>query len=264
MDFPSGGKWLDDLAIRGRGHFTTVDLQAGLGVARGATHAALSRLRRSGRIASPYRGFYVVVAPEHRRLGCPPAEYFIDPLMRWVERPYYVALLSAAALHGAAHQAPLRTQVIVPRRRRAIRCGSVYVDFIVRSDMDKTPVILRNTPVGTMRVATAEATALEIVGYDDRCGGLSHVATVLSELAEVVRPEALQTVARSAPVAWAQRLGWLLDLVGRPTLAESLLDHVQRRATVPTRLVPSVPAKGARRDERWKILINSEVVADEL
>jgi hypothetical protein len=49
-------------------------------------------------------GVAVVVPPEYREAGCPPASWFIHDLMRFLGQPYYVALLTAAAIHGAAHQ----------------------------------------------------------------------------------------------------------------------------------------------------------------
>ena len=42
--------------------------------------------------------------------------------------------------------------------------------------------------------------------------GLSQIATVLSELAEKIDPAKLAVTAAAAPVPWAQRLGYLLDL----------------------------------------------------
>lgn len=44
--------------------------------------------------------------------------------------PYYVGLLSAAKLDGAAHQRPQVDRVVAPIRHRGIRCGAVQVDFV--------------------------------------------------------------------------------------------------------------------------------------
>ena len=55
----------------------------------------------------PRRGFYLIVDPGHRELGALPATAWIDDLMRFHGVPYYVGLLTAAALHGAAHQQPM-------------------------------------------------------------------------------------------------------------------------------------------------------------
>jgi hypothetical protein len=63
---------------------------------------------------------------------------------------------------------------------------------------------------------------LELVGYPERCGYLDNVATVIAELAESIEADALEAEARRAPVAWVQRLGYLLALVEQDELAERL------------------------------------------
>ena len=50
-------------------------------------------------IAMPYQGFYVIVPPGYRSLGCRPAEQFIPDLMNYLGEYYYVGLLSAAEYH---------------------------------------------------------------------------------------------------------------------------------------------------------------------
>ena len=81
-------------------------------------YPGLQRLRRRGAIFSPARGLYVVVPPEYRSWGVLPGELFIDPMMRALGRNYYVSLLTAAAMHGASHQAPQVFQVMVSICRR--------------------------------------------------------------------------------------------------------------------------------------------------
>jgi hypothetical protein len=175
-----------------------------------------------GDIADPYRGFHVIVPPEYRRLGCLPADQFVPQLMQHLGEPYYVALLSAAELHGAAHQRPQAFQVMVETNRRAIECGEVRVQFIARRRWKTTSVVERKTPRGLLRVASPEATALELVGYADQCGGLDNVAAVLAELVEPsMRIDSLPECERS-PIAWVQRLGYLLDLTEHRDLADKL------------------------------------------
>src|SRR5881409_2674940 len=91
---------------RGRYTFTLDEAQAAVGAGeRGSVYTGLSRLRQRKEVFSPAAGLYVAVPPEHRNRGVVPAEWFIDPMMAHLERPYYVCLLSAAAMHGASHQA---------------------------------------------------------------------------------------------------------------------------------------------------------------
>ena len=189
-----------------------------------------------------------------------PAELFIDQLMSSLERPYYVGLLSAAAYHGAAHQRPQRLQVVVPGSRRPVVCGRVQIDFVARKDMASTPTAVRNTAAGTLRLATAEATALELVGFADRCGGLDHVATVLSELGEVMDAQALVAAAALCPIVWVQRLGWLLEQVGHGELASSLLPWVEEQASGSAPLVRAAAVRGVARDPRWRLALNADVV----
>ncbi|MFT7620886.1 MAG: putative transcriptional regulator of viral defense system [Myxococcota bacterium] len=184
----------------------------------------------------------------YRRLGCLPADHFVSQLMSHLGEPYSVALLSAAAYHGAAHQAPMVFQVMVAQARRGLECGGVQVDFVARRDMRSTPVVRRNTPAGILRIASPAATAVEIVGYPERCGYLDNVATVLAELAESVEGDALEAEARRAPVAWVQRLGYLLLLVAQEELADRLDGVLAERGVFTVPLAPWQAMEGAPRD----------------
>lgn len=257
----SAAQFMDDLACRGRYHFSLAEADRSIAGTETAVRASLRRLKHKGLLAEPARGFLVIVPPAYRRLGCLPADQFIPQLMHHWGEPYYVALLSAAEVHGAAHQRPQVFQVMLERNRRPIACGDVRVEFVARHDMGDTPVIERNTLRGVVRVATPEATAFELVGYYDRCGGLDNVATTLTELAECMDSRALEAEAKRAPIAWVQRLGYLLELVGMEGLAVPLrpfVDHIVDESP----LIRSVPSRGAPRDRAWKLVLNASVEPD--
>ena len=231
-----------------------------LGVSPAAARLALSRLANKGLIASPGRGFYVVVPPEYRRLGCLPAEQFVPAFMAHLDQRYYAALLSAAQFHGAAHHRPQTFQVALAGYRRPISCGSVAVSFITRARLAEVSVQSFNTPRGTIRVSSPEATAVDLVGYQKRVGGLAQAATVIAELAERIHPGRLAAAARTAPVSWAQRLGYLLELVGAADKASPLERDVRRRARDTVLLVPGNPRDGRPpRNRRWRLRINADV-----
>jgi len=63
-------------------------------------------------IAQIRQGFYVIIPPEYSKQGIIPPYLYIDDLMKSLDKPYYVGLLSAAALYGAAHQQPTGYTVI--------------------------------------------------------------------------------------------------------------------------------------------------------
>ena len=248
-----------DFAARGRYHFTSSELRSVLGVSEAATRQALSRLAAKGEIASPARGFYVIVPPEYRRLGCLPADQFIPALMEHRSARYYVGLLSAAQYHGAAHHRPQEFQVVLARNRPAIVCGTVRVAFVARRELAAVPVERFNNPRGTVVVSTAEATAVDLVGYMHRAGGVDRVAGVLLELGGDIDPKRLVEASRAASILWAQRLGYLLEHVGAGDRTTLLKDHVRAHARNFTRLLPGADAAGARRSKDWRLLVNASI-----
>ncbi|MGH7557141.1 MAG: type IV toxin-antitoxin system AbiEi family antitoxin [Gemmatimonadota bacterium] len=197
--------------------------------------------------------------PEYRSLGCLPADQFIPALMKKLDLSYYAALLTAAQYYGAAHQRPQEFQVLVDRRRRSLSCGKVRVVFMVRKNAADVPVQPFNTPRGTLLVSTPEATAVDLVGYHKQAGGLNQVATVLAELAERIDPHKLPAAAESAPIPWAQRLGYLLEHIGAAEKTGDLRAYVEEQARESTALLPGESYENAPGDASWKLYINAAV-----
>ena len=259
---PRSRGYITDLAARGLYHFTSSEFRSALGITAVAARQALSRLAAKTEIASPARGFYVIVPPEYRRLGCLPADQFIPTLMELRSTSYYVGLLSAAQYHGAAHHRPQEFQVVVTRNRPAIICGSVKVAFVARRNIAAVPVERFNNARGEVTVSTVEATAIDLVGYMRRAGGLDRVAGVLSELGEDMDPERLVEASKSASVLWAQRLGYLLEHVGAGARAAALKEHVQQHARNFTKLLPDADAADAPQSKDWRLQVNARIETD--
>ena len=114
----------------------------------------------------------------------------------------------------------------------------------------------------TIQLSFREATAIDLVGYSHHAGGLDQVVTILWELAEKIDPDKLVAVAKTAPVTWAQRLGYLLERVEADEKARALRDFVKyaTRQTVP--LLPGAKGKKGPRDPDWKLFVNVDVEAD--
>jgi predicted transcriptional regulator of viral defense system len=251
--------YIDELQAQGIYCFTGVEAARVQGSSVIAMRAALRRLRHKGEIAMPFRGFYVIVPPEYRTMGCLPANHFIPALMSHLEEPYYAGLLTAAEHHGAAHHRPQAFQVVVPRSRPGITCGAVRIDFIARKNAADMPIQDFKTPRGYIKVSTPEATAFDLAGYPNHAGGLDNSATVLSELAESMDVEKLAVVADLSPVAWSQRLGYLLELIGETDLADRLAEYVSSKDPVTIPLSSSQPHKGIRQNHRWRVIPNEKV-----
>ncbi|MFN3486312.1 MAG: type IV toxin-antitoxin system AbiEi family antitoxin [Planctomycetota bacterium] len=250
------GRFVEGLLGQGRYTFSRQEAERRLRRSRAAAYMALHRLVKAGWLVMPRSGFYVIVDPQHRAAGTLPPEWFVHELMKHAGRPYYVSLLSAAQFHGAAHHRPQEFQVVIPERAvRPIQAGNVQIRFYGKGSFDRSQTQDAKTPTGLMKVATPETTAWDLVRYFKAAGGLENVVTVLSELAEKFDEKRLRdTVKRHGEVIVAQRLGYLLDRIGRRNLSKGLAAWV---ADAPLRpLDPGTPVDGASESRRWRLLVN--------
>lgn len=270
--------FLTDLTAKGYCCFTYPQVKEALAVSDIAVRAALRRLKQKGELAHPLSGFYVIVPPEYRILGCRPAEHFIHELMEFIDAPYYVGLLSAPQYHGAAHHRPQQFQVITTQKRRPITCGRIKIVFITKKNAEQTLTQNFNTSQGSIAVSTPEATAIDMVSYPNRCGGLDNVLTVLTDLVKKMDADKLQKLASTAEeITWVQRLGFLLDLIKANHLSDvlhqSLENHrVRARLLVaPPKKTPSLEKLAAMlgknkssssykiKNDKWKLIINKKL-----
>lgn len=224
---------------------------------------AAKRLTARGRIAMPRRGFYVIVPLEYRVAGAPPPSWFINQLMLHLGHPYYVGLLSAAALYGAAHQQPQEYQVITDRPQRLMCIGRNRIRFLVKKNIEKVAIEEHKTETGTIRVSTPESTAIDLLRYSMVAGGLDNIATVLGELAERIDKQKLvEAVKADGEMAFAQRLGYILENVVTGNHSSNLAEWINKRNPRNIPLNPGKPIKGQPADRRWRIVVNDKIERD--
>lgn len=257
---PSLADLPDALISHGRYWVSTAEAAELAGVPVAHVYPGLQRLRRRGAMFSPARGFHVVIPAEYRSWGVLPGELFIDGMMQALGREYYVSLLTAAAMHGAAHQAPQVFQVMVNRHVTDRDIRRVCLRFYANEHLREMAIEERQVDTGRIRLATRETTLLDLVVHPDDAGGLSNVATVIVEIGAI---DVFQLVrlagVRSRSVA--RRLGWLLNQFRDDLELEPLREVALAGGGYPTRLVRSLPAHGPV-DPHWNLQINSDVEPD--
>lgn len=258
------GQFVDELQSRGRYTFTKNEAQRALECSDEALKKAAYRLAAKRRLVAPRRGFFVIVPLEYRSAGAPPASWFIDDLMRFHGRPYYVGLLTAAALHGAAHEQPQEFQVMTDVALRPTVAGRSRIRFFLKRFAARTPVGDVKTQTGSMHVSTPEATAFDVVRYADAAGGIGNVATVLAELAETLNAKRLVDVAKTDDVELAvvQRTGFLLELAHQEMLTSPLAAWLEDQRPRFVALRPDLPTEDAAKNERWLVTVNDEIEID--
>ena len=250
---------VDALQGRGRYSFTRDDVAGEVSRSLSGLDQALWRLRNQGRLVSPRRGLYVIVPAEYRRAGAPPATWFIDDLMRYLDQPYYVALLSAAALHGAAHQQPMLFQVMTDRPSRPARAGRVRISFHMSRQVEETPVTKVQTETGHIPISTPEVTALDVVRFHAAAGHMSNVATVISELAERLDASRLGAACALYSTPVIQRFGFLLDQLGHRALSAAVAGELKGRRLRSVELVPGARGRTRKMDPTWRVIVNATV-----
>jgi predicted transcriptional regulator of viral defense system len=256
--------YVENLQARGYYSFRRADARKALSVTDVAFKFAAIRLQKKGRLVSPRRGFFVIVPTEYRIAGAPPASWFIDDLMKFQEMPYYVGLLSAAALHGAAHQQPQEFQVITSAPLRPVRIGREKIKFFTKKDIAHSMTEKIKGATGYFLVSTPEATAFDLIRYYAAAGYLDNIATVLNELKEKLSPPKLVEVAKQeGSLADAQRLGYLLDYVKGQDLTQDLHKWLKKQSPLPTPLIPARKLVGKPRgDSKWLVVINEKIEVD--
>lgn len=262
--FRSLSEYVDYLQSRGTYVFTQEAAQKGINCSRWAARIAANRLIAKKRIVKLRYAFYLIIPLEYLTAGAPPPIWFIDALMQHHKQPYYVALLSAAALHGAAHQQPQIFQVMTNKPLRPVKIGRARVQFLVKKDIEKSEITKKNTETGTINVSTPEVTAYDLIRYVNRTGALSHVATVLSELSEAIDPTKLLKAAKNEKLIIVQRLGYLLEKYGKQKVTEPLHFWFLKQKTRPISLRADKNYRQISKNKNWQIYINEKIKVDEV
>lgn len=261
--------WSEKIQAQGRYGFALTEMkQANPELSDDAVKFALKRLSDKGKVLSVFKGYYLIIPPQYASKGILPPALYLDAFMKYLQRPYYVALLNAAAFHGASHQQPQEYFVMTefpvmrPTQKKGLKINYVSIKSFPQSLIEK-----RKTEAGYLNISNAALTACDVVQFEKRVGGLNRAATVLNELAEVIKPTDFSSVLLQHVHATAlQRLGYLLEnACYNIELADALFDAMKREGLNLFRipLKAAKETKGFSSDNRWKVIVNTEIEVDE-
>lgn len=255
--------YLTEIRSRGRYAFTWEEISDKFDLSDKALNQNLYRLKSKNKVAQIRKGFYAIITPEYMRQGMLPPSLFIDDMMKSLKRRYYVGTISAAALHGAAHQQPMEYFVVTERPAlRAIKNKKLKINFYVKKEWSDEDVDQKKTDAGYINVSSPELTALDLLYYLDSIG-LNRAFTLLQELSAEMKVTTLAKVAKRYPQTVAiQRLGYLLDKeLHHPKFAEPLLKVLNDRKYFPVSLSLS-KNNGGEMDSQWKVIKNTTLESD--
>jgi len=265
--------YLDELLSGGRANFSREEALGALGLSAEAFIAAANRLTKKQRLASPRRGFYLILRPEDRVAGAPDPVRWIDPLMKYLELDYRISLLRAAAFHGASHQAAMVFQVVVPKQLRGFDIGRHRLQFIYQAPAAFAKTNLPDwlaqmkSEAGFAKVAGVELTLLDCARYFHKAAGINGVAQIAKDIGAKADPRKLAKAAMAYENAAVRRLGYLLDRAGHARQAKAL-EPFAKTAKSMKPLDPSVKpltealAEVHEKDAKWMLVINEPVEVD--
>jgi predicted transcriptional regulator of viral defense system len=228
----------------------------------------LCQLGKQKRIQTVHKTFYTIVPIQFKDRGIVPPYNYISQLMLHLGRPYYIGLLSAGVLHGAAHQRPQKLSIMtVPPRISFSKNSNNSLQWCYRPEIPKELLEETHSDTGVIVYSNAELTAIDLVQYAHLAGGLSAVATVIAELVEKTDfNKQGDELVKATTYPTLQRLGYILDVV---------LDEQEQASAIEQLLQPYYkelkyrplsgdhPTDQAERNKRWKLVINQEIEPDE-
>jgi hypothetical protein len=261
--------WIEKCQSRGKLAFNLAELRNSFqSDTETALKRVLDRLSEKEKVVSIFKRYYLIIPPQYSSKGILPPSMFIDGLMKFLERRYYVGLLNAAAIHGASHQQPQEYFVLTeyPVLRPTKKQG-LKINYISTKQLPpETLTEKKKTETGYITVSNPVLTAIDLINYEKKIGGLNRATTIISELVESIRPKDInEELINYASVSSLQRLGYILEeMLNRNDLAEKINKQC-KKAGIKFYLIPLKASGKKSKDvlnEKWKLMINTKIEID--
>jgi predicted transcriptional regulator of viral defense system len=262
--------WIEECQSKGKLAFNLAELRHSFqSDTETALKRVLDRLSEKEKVVSIFKGYYLIIPPQYSSKGILPPSMFIDGLMKFLERRYYVGLLNAAAIHGASHQQPQEYFVVTeypvlrPTKKKGLKINYISTKQLPPETLTEK----RKTETGYITVSNPMLTAIDLINYEKKIGGLNRASTVISELLETVkRNDVNKELINYASVSTLQRLGFILeDVLNKKIIADRIFS-LCKNAGIKFYLIP-LKASGKKnkdvQNEKWKLMINTEIEIDE-
>ena len=260
-------EWINTREQHGQMTFSLAEISSEFSsVSSKGLKTEIARMVSRGRIQSVFRGFYVIVPVQYRLKGIIPPMYYIDELMHFLDRPYYIGFLSAAAMYGAGHQRAMQTQVVTIPPQLNVSGRNALIDWNYRTTIPQSLLGAKNGEMGVVHYSSPELTAVDLIQFANHVGGYQRAATVLAEFVDTLDIKKIEAVFPYTTLPTIQRMGYLLEYVLEELVkANELFSILKSKKHWNTVLLNSKKPKidGAP-SNRWHVNANTDIEIDEL
>lgn len=263
--------WINDQQKRGQITFPYQEVREQFkAITEQGVKNALTRLVKKSEIVPVLKGFYAIIPIDYAFCGMVPPVLYIDDLMKYLNRPYYFALLNAAEFYGAAHQKPQIFSVMTsyPPLRHTTKKGSRTVFITTRKTIPQKWLKPFRTRYGDIQVSKPELTAADLITFQKVIGGINRACAVLYELAESINFKQLdKDFFNYVPISSIQRLGYLLENELKQSELAKILYLKSQKFGCKFQKIPlkySKSTKDCKTNEKWKIIVNEYIELDEM
>jgi predicted transcriptional regulator of viral defense system len=225
----------------------------------------LAKLVEKKEIINIRKEFYLIIPPRYTKQQKLPIQLYIEKLLKNIGKAYYLGLYTAAKFHGANHQQAQQEYIITEKTAlRDISKGTVNIRFFTSSVMPTKNIIEKKSDAGLFKISSPALTAIDLIHYQTKLGGLNRMLAVIEELYEEITLQDINEL-----LSWytnksgIQRMGFLLEyLQADKEIIDAIKKYLENKKYYPVLLSPKTNTKPGAVNNCWKVDINIKLEND--
>lgn len=225
----------------------------------------LARLIGKKELVNLRKKYYLIITPRYSFSGTLPVQLYIDKLFNYLNRNYYLGFYTAAKIHGASHQQAQRDYVMIEKPKlNDIKKNNSDIRFLTTSNWPSKNIITKKADAGTYNISSPALTAIDLIHYQTKLGGLNRMLAIIEELTEEMNPEDIADLLTWYPhKSSLQRFGFLLEEIKADhNLSNQIIGYLQQSKYFPVLLSPKLKQKAGAVDNKWKVDVNIKLESD--
>lgn len=225
----------------------------------------LSRLVDKKVIVNLRKEFYLIIPPRYSKQGQIPIQLYINKLFKTLNRKYYLGFYSAAKFHGASHQQAQKEYIMTENPKLGeIKKIETHLKFFTSTKWPKENIQKKKSDAGEFNISSPALTAVDLIRYQNKLGGLNRMLAILEELFEAITTDDLSELLKwYSHKSTMQRFGFLLEeLSADKELIKLISNKLYSTKYYPVLLTPKSKQKAGSVDNGWKVDVNIKLESD--